>query len=156
VEKIIYPFLTVIVGMFISLHLAMNGKLGNELKAVAVTPLKAASAANLFFWIIGAVFAIIYFLISKPGSPISLLSAATKPLLISGALGATIVFAVTYLIPGKVGGAGAGFLYLVVGQVLIGMVLSHFGLLGSPVDPITLKKIAGITIIFCGMYLVIL
>lgn len=155
-EKIIYPFLTIIVGMFISLHLAMNGKLGEELRLIAGTPIKAAGAANFFFWIIGAIFAALYFFLSKPGSPLTLLSASTKPLLISGALGASIVFAVTYLIPGKVGGAGPGFLYLMAGQVLIGVLLSHFGFLGSPVDPVTIKKITGLIIIFTGMYLVVI
>ena len=152
-DRILFSFLTVLVGALIGLHLAMNGKLGMEFGAVASDKFRAVAAANLFFWGTGALAALLSFLAFGPGSPVDYFRAATKPLLTAGAIGALILFAITFLIPEKVGGAGPGFIFLVVGQVLIGLVISHFGLLGSTPDPLTLKKAAGVALLFGGLYL---
>jgi transporter family-2 protein len=155
-EKIIYAVVTIIVGTLIGFHLAMNGKLGMEFSRITTDSLRSAAAANLFFWVIGATVAFIYYMILQPGSFSEFFRIAPKPLLLAGVLGASIVFAVTFLIPGKTGGAGNGFIYLVVGQVIIGMLLSHFGLLGSSVDPVSIKKIIGITLLLGGLYFSVL
>jgi len=36
----------------------------------------------------------------------------------------------------------------------MGAIMSQFGMFGSPVDPVTLKKIAGIVLVIGGAYLV--
>ena len=38
-------------------------------------------------------------------------------------------------------------------QVLIGILLSHFGWLGSPVDQITWKKAGGVVLLLAGLFL---
>ncbi|EHQ06864.1 MAG: DMT family transporter [Leptonema illini] len=154
-EKLVYALITVGVGMAIGLHLAMNGRLGGEMQAVAGSPMKAAAAANLFFWLIGATLAAVYFFVFRPGSMTELFQAGSRPLFLAGAFGASIVFAVTFLIPERTGGAATGFLLLVTGQVLIGLLLSHFGWLGSPVDPISFKKIGGLALMLVGLILVV-
>jgi len=154
-DRMIFALITIGVGMAVGLHLAMNGRLGADIQAAAGSPMKAAAAANFFFWLIGAFTSGVYFLVFQPGSPSDLLAAATKPLLLAGAMGASIVFAVTFLIPAKTGGAATGFVFLVTGQVLIGLFLSHMGWLGSPVDPITLKKIGGVVLLLAGLVLAV-
>ena len=42
---------------------------------------------------------------------------------------------------------------LLAGQILSGMVISHFGLLGSPVQPLGLKSIIGALIMVGGVVL---
>ncbi|MBI3396688.1 MAG: DMT family transporter [Spirochaetia bacterium] len=153
--KSLYIALTIVVGMFISLHLAMNGRLGGAFKSAAGTDVRAAAAANVFFWLIGALVAVAYYFILQPGSPLDFVSMAPKPLFLAGAMGASLVFAVTFLIPDKVGGAAYGFLFLVTGQVLMGLILSHFGWLGSPVDPVSIKKLAGLGLIALGVFVVV-
>ena len=42
---------------------------------------------------------------------------------------------------------------LLAGQIIGGMVLSHFGWLGSPQQPITVMKIIGVLIMITGVLL---
>ena len=69
-------------------------------------------------------------------------------LLTAGALGASLVFAIAWLIPQV--GAGTVMITLLAGQVIGGLVMSHFGWLGSPVQPITLVKVVGVLVMIGG------
>ena len=73
-------------------------------------------------------------------------------LLTAGAMGAMLVFAIAFLIPRV--GAGTLFITLLAGQVITGMVMSHFGWLGSEVEPITLIKIVGVVLMVGGAAIV--
>ena len=72
-------------------------------------------------------------------------------LLTAGALGACLVFAIAWLLPQV--GARAMFITLIAGQVLGGMILSHFGWLGSPVQRISLTNLLGAAVMICGVVL---
>jgi transporter family-2 protein len=50
-------------------------------------------------------------------------------------------------------GAQSVFITLIAGQVLGGMVLSHFGLLGSPTQRVSLMNIFGAAVMFGGVLL---
>jgi transporter family-2 protein len=73
-------------------------------------------------------------------------------LLTAGILGAGLVFAIAWLIPQV--GAGPVMITLLAGQVLGGLVMSHFGWLGSPVQPITAVKLIGVAVMIGGVALV--
>jgi transporter family-2 protein len=45
------------------------------------------------------------------------------------------------------------FITLIAGQVLGGMILSHFGWLGSPVQRISVTNILGAAVMICGVVL---
>ena len=154
-ERLLFSLVTVCVGMLVGLHLAMNGKLGLEMRRVALDDLRAAAAVNVFFWLTGATMALLYFFFLRPGSPRELLSVSSKPLLTAGAIGASLILAATLLIPARTGGAGPGFVLLVTGQILMGLLLSHFGWLGSPVDAFTWKKLLGVGLLSGGLYLTV-
>ncbi|WP_394825862.1 DMT family transporter [Pendulispora albinea] len=151
-HSLLFRLLTVGVGGLISLHLAMSGRVGAELTAVRAG-MAGLAAANALFWAVGAITAWTAFFFLGGGSPAEYLAAAPKPLLSAGAIGASIVFAVSFLVPGRVGGAGAGFTCLVVGQVLMGLLLAHFGALGSVTDPFSLRKLAGVALVLAGAWL---
>ena len=70
-------------------------------------------------------------------------------LLTAGLFGATLVFAIAWLIPQA--GAAAVMITLIAGQVIGGLVMSHFGLLGSPVQPISLMKVIGVLVMIGGV-----
>ena len=72
-------------------------------------------------------------------------------LLVAGALGASLVFAIAWLLPQV--GAGPVMITLLAGQVMGGLLLSHYGWLGSPVQPITLTKVAGVLVMIVGVAL---
>jgi bacterial/archaeal transporter family-2 protein len=115
--------LTVFLGVILTVHLSMNGKVG----AVIGNP----RIGNALFWCVGAVMALI-------------IGAA-------GAMGASLVFGIAWIIPQI--GAQQMTVMLLAGQILSAMLLSHFGWLGSPVQPVTLMNVTGAVLMIGGVYL---
>lgn len=127
-------------GVVLAVHLAMNGKVG--------AVLNNARVGNALFWCIGAVTAVLIGLSGWHGGALAPLKQVHPLLLTAGALGASLVFAIAWLIPQV--GAGPVMITLLAGQVIGGLLMSHFGWLGSPVSPITLMKIIGVLIMVAG------
>jgi transporter family-2 protein len=127
----------------LTVHLAMNGKVG--------AVLNNARVGNAMFWCIGAVMAVLIGLSGWHAGALSGIKQVNPILLTAGAIGASLVFAIAWLIPQI--GAGPFTLTLLAGQIVSGMVLSHFGWLGSPVQPIGLKSILGALLMVAGVLL---
>lgn len=138
--KIHLFLLTVFLGVVLAVHLAMNGKVGGALNNARV--------GNAVFWSIGALAALAIGLSGWQSGALQGLKSANPLLLTAGALGACLVFAIAWLIPQV--GAGPVMIALLAGQVIGGLVMSHFGLLGSPVAPITLTKMIGVAAMVAG------
>ena len=134
---------TIGLGIVLTVHLAMNGKVGAVLNNPRV--------GNALFWCIGAVMAIVIGLSGWRSGALSGLHQMNPILLTAGALGACLVFAIAWLIPQI--GAGPMTLYLLAGQISGALVLSHFGWLGSPVQPITMMSVLGALVMFAGVVL---
>lgn len=132
--------LTMFLGVILAVHLAMNGKVG--------AVLNNARVGNALFWCIGALTAVIIGLSGWHSGALAPLKQVHPLLLTAGALGASLVFAIAWLIPQV--GAGPVMITLLAGQVIGGLIMSHFGWLGSPVSPITLMKIIGVLIMVAG------
>jgi len=131
--KIQFYFFTIFLGIILAVHLAMNGKVGSALGNPRV--------GNAVFWCIGAATAVL----------IGLTGWRSGVLLTAGALGACLVFAIAWLLPQV--GARAMFITLIAGQVLGGMILSHFGWFGSPVQRITVPNLVGAAVMIGGVIL---
>jgi transporter family-2 protein len=69
-------------------------------------------------------------------------------LLTAGLMGASLVFGIAWLFP-QVGAANAT-IALLAGQIVSGLVLSHFGWLGSPMQPMTAQRAAGAALLLVG------
>jgi transporter family-2 protein len=52
-------------------------------------------------------------------------------------------------------GVTATIVIFVVAQLIVGAFIGHFGLLGSPIKPLDLAKIAGIVLLVVGAWLVV-
>ena len=130
-------------GVVLTVHLAMNGKVG--------AVLNNARVGNALFWCLGAVMAVAIGLSGWHAGALSGLKQVNPILLTAGAIGASLVFAIAWLIPQI--GAGPFTLTLLAGQIVSGMLLSHFGWLGSPVQPIGLKSVVGALIMVAGVLL---
>jgi transporter family-2 protein len=141
--KVPLYFLTMLLGVVLAVHLSMNGKVG--------AVLNNARVGNALFWCIGAVGAVVIGLTGWQSGALQPLKNVQPVLLTAGILGACLVFAIAWLIPQV--GAGAVMITLIAGQVLGGLVMSHFGWLGSPVQPISLTKLAGVAIMIAGVAL---
>ena len=133
--------LTVFLGIILAVHLAMNGKVGSVLGNVRV--------GNALFWSIGAIWAILIGLTGWRAGALAPLRDVHPALLTAGALGASLVFAIAWLIPQV--GAGPVMITLLAGQILGGLLMSHFGWLGSPVDRMTITKLVGVVLMVAGV-----
>jgi len=130
-------------GVVLAVHLAMNGAVG--------AAINNARVGNAFFWLVGAAMAALIGLSGWQAGALGGLRAVNPILLTAGAIGACLVFGIGWLIP-QIGASSVMF-GLLAGQILGGMVLSHFGWLGSPVQPITLLNVVGAIVMVIGVVL---
>lgn len=141
--KIHLYLFTIFLGVILAVHLAMNGKVGSAINNARV--------GNAVFWCIGAFTAAVIGLTGWRGGALAPLKDIHPALLTAGALGASLVFAIAWLIPQV--GAGPLMITLLAGQIIGGLLMSHFGWLGSPVDRLTLPKLAGVLLMIAGVVL---
>ena len=136
--------LMLLIGFVLTLHLAMNSQVG--------VILKNQKMGNAIFWSIGAITAIIIGLTGWDPAVFTRLKEVPLWLLTAGVMGGLLVFGIAWTMPQL--GAGTAFVLLIAGQVISGMIFSHFGLLGSPVEPISMVKIVGVVLLISGVAIV--
>jgi transporter family-2 protein len=141
--KVYLSVFTVFLGVILAVHLSMNGKVGSVLNNPRV--------ANALFWCIGAFGAVMIGLTGWQAGALRPLKLVHPVLLTAGILGASLVFAIAWLIPQV--GAGTVMITLLAGQVLGGLIMSHYGWLGSPVQPITPMRMLGVLVMIGGVVL---
>jgi bacterial/archaeal transporter family-2 protein len=141
--KTVFYVFTMFLGIVLAVHLAMNGRVGSALNNARV--------GNAVFWCIGALAAVIIGLTGWRSDALSGLRTVHPVLLTAGALGACLVFAIAWMLPQV--GARAVFITLIAGQVFGGMILSHFGWLGSPVQRISAWNVIGALVMIGGVLL---
>jgi transporter family-2 protein len=73
--------------------------------------------------------------------------------LLAGAFGLVVVSAINFTIPRL--GATTTTALIVAGQLVIGVLIDHFGILNVTVRPLDLGRIVGIIVLFAGVYLLI-
>jgi transporter family-2 protein len=135
--------LSVFLGVVLTVHLAMNGMVG--------AAINNARVGNAVFWCIGALTAVMLGITGWQSGVLSGLTTINPILLTAGAMGASLVFGIAYLIPRV--GAGPFTYALLAGQIISAMVLSHYGWLGSPKQPITPMGIVGVIVLAIGVIL---
>ena len=135
--------ITVFLGVILTVHLAMNGAVGAAIGNPRV--------GNAVFWCIGAVMALIIGATGWQPGALSGLSKVNPVMLTAGAMGASLVFGIAWIIPQI--GAQHMTVMLLTGQILSAMVLSHFGWLGSPVQPVSVTNMLGAALLIVGAFL---
>jgi len=135
--------LSVGLGVVLTVHLAMNGMVGAAINNPRV--------GNAVFWCVGAAMAVILGWSGWQSGALRGLSQVNPVLLTAGAMGASLVFGIAYLIPRM--GAGPFTYALLAGQIVSAMVLSHYGWLGSPKQPITPMGVLGVVVMAIGIVL---
>ena len=73
-------------------------------------------------------------------------------LFLGGILGSTLVLAAIYFAP--ILGATVLIASIITGQLILSIIVDHFGWLGFPVHPISSGRIVGIICLFAGVVLV--
>jgi transporter family-2 protein len=135
--------LTVVIGVVLAVHLAMNAKVG--------AGLNNARVGNALFWCVGAIGAVLIGLTGWRAGSLEPLHNVNPVLLTAGLFGASLVFGIAWLIPQI--GAGPLNVLMIAGQIVAGMILSNYGWLGSPREPVTGVNILGIAVMVGGVVL---
>jgi transporter family-2 protein len=73
--------------------------------------------------------------------------------LVAGAFGLVVIFSMSYMIPRI--GVAAALITLLAGQLLVGSLLDHFGLLGTTLRPFDLTRGLGLAVVMLGVWLTV-
>lgn len=140
-----FIFLAILAGMAMPTQAVVNSRLASEISS----PILAAFIS----FAVGTVALFVYILLT--GIPLSHLTQSTKaPLVawIGGILGAFFVSVMATVVP-RIGVALA-FSLAIGGQMLITLLIDHFGWLGVPEKPINLYRVLGAAFITVGVVLI--
>ncbi|UOQ92234.1 DMT family transporter [Halobacillus shinanisalinarum] len=137
----LYLLLSIIGGAVLALQAGVNGELGKRMGTIEAA--FVAYSAGTLVLLLGT-------LIFGKGS-VGLLFSFQSWKWFIGILGALYIFIMVVAIP-KIGAANA-IIAAILGQLVIGMVIDHFGLFGVKTLPINLYRIAGIVLMFISLLL---
>lgn len=73
--------------------------------------------------------------------------------LCAGVFGLVVIAAISFMIPRI--GVAASITAIVAGQLLVGLVLDQFGLLGASVRPVDVTRLLGIGVVLLGVWLTV-
>ncbi|MEW6609906.1 MAG: DMT family transporter [bacterium] len=139
-QTISYIILAFLVGVIISIYLPMNSSVSRYLGSPIT--------ANISFFMVAFIASIFIFAFFGDYKTVFNIKKVPPYLYLTGLGAALMVLGTTFLIP-KIG-ARKFFLLVMAGQILMAMIISHFGVLESPKDPITFKKIIGVILVVMG------
>ena len=140
-----FLLLALVAGAMMPTQAAIN----NKLAGYVASPISAAFISFL----IGTVGLLVYmFATGVPISNLTNIKDAPPIAWIGGLLGAFFVASTVILAPRI--GVAMTFSLIVAGQMLITLVLDHYGFLGLPVKEISLARIGGILLITAGVVII--
>jgi len=138
--------LSILAGAFIGIQSSLSGQLGHQLK----NPLYATFTIFAF----STFFLIIFFVFMKSPLPtMSLLESVPKHLWFTGSLLSIIALSIIYWQMPQIGVAPV-VMGVIVGQIVISIVASHFGWFNLPRSILTLEKMIGIGLVLIGLYFI--
>ncbi len=141
----IYLFIALLAGAMMPTQAATN----NKMAAFVDSPVLAAFIS----FVVGTVALFIYILLA--GVPLTTLAGVRDAPAIAwagGLLGAFFVAAAVTLVPRL--GVAMTFSLIIAGQMIVTLVIDHFGLLGIEVKPVNWQRLVGILLITGGVVLI--
>jgi transporter family-2 protein len=132
-----------LMGVILSTYLPMNSS--------ASRYLGSSIAASFSFFVVALITSLCILLFSGQHQCLTKLKSVPVYLHVAGIISAFFIVGTTFLVP-KIG-ARTFFILLVSGQILMAIAISHFGMLESPQDPVTMKKVAGAILVIAGAVL---
>jgi transporter family-2 protein len=143
--KLIVCFLLALVaGAVLPFQAAVNG----QLKVALGNPLFAAFVS----FSVGTGFVLALLLMTRASLPTNVGAIPWWQWLLGGLLGASYLVLVIVLTP--LLGVALSFSLIVAGQMLMAMVLDHYGLLGIPLHPVNAPRVAGAALLVAGVVLI--
>ena len=142
----LYVTIAILTGALGAIHVPINGALGARIQSTAVATLT-------FYGVAFLIIAAITLLTSERESIRNLARVPVWLYLLPGLISVVVVASGTFLMPRL--GAVNVFVITVFAQTAVRVVISHYGWLASPVDPITGPKILGAAMVALGAVLVV-
>ena len=139
-QTTLYIALAFAMGLIMTIYLPMNSSVAKYLGSTIT--------ATVTFFLVALLTSVFIFLLSGQFNTIHHLKDVPALLYLTGFISAFVVLGTTFLIPHI--GARKFFILLVTGQILMAIIVSHFGLLESPKDPINMKKMIGAILVLTG------
>lgn len=139
--KWMYLLMSIVGGIAIGIQAIVNGGLGKKIGTIE---------ASFISFLIGTISLLITMLFFGKGNFFAF-SEVPKWQLIGGLLGAFYVFIMVMTVP-KIG-VTAAFFSIIAGQILIAVIIDHFGLFGGQTYPLNIRKTFAILLMFGSMYL---
>ncbi|MDD9920960.1 MAG: DMT family transporter [Boseongicola sp.] len=137
--------LAIVMGAVMSIYIPMISQ--------SARILGAAVMGNVPFFFVAFVTSVVIAILSgQRGDAFAKIAQVPPWLFLAGVMSAGIIVGATFLVPRI--GTGALFVLLVTGQILAGVLINQFGLLGVPAQPMTLPIAAGAAMVVAGAALV--
>jgi bacterial/archaeal transporter family-2 protein len=137
--------LAFVAGALIPVQAAANAALSKSIHG------NVPFSALTLFAVAGAVSAVVVLLAGGRVPPAAALSAAPWWSYLGGFIVAFYVFTITFLAPRL--GVGTAISLIVAGQIVAALAIDHFGLLRSPVFPLTPIRTIGAGLMAIGVFL---
>ncbi|WP_017380357.1 DMT family transporter [Paenisporosarcina sp. TG-14] len=139
--KWMYLLMSIVGGIAIGIQAIVNGGLGKKVGTIE---------ASFISFLIGTIALLFTMLFFGKGNFFAF-NDVPKWQLIGGLLGAFYVFIMIMTVP-KIG-VTAAFFSIIAGQILIAVIIDHFGLFGGQTYPLNIRKAIAILLMFGSMYL---
>ncbi|WP_339668913.1 DMT family transporter [Dasania marina] len=141
---LLLPCMAICAGALIPVQAAANASLSKSIGSVVYSA--------LLLFVVGLLFISSYVLINRVPMP-SIADFAKAPAYsyIGGLIVASYVLSITYLAPRM--GVGNAICFIVTGQIVIAVLIDHFGVLGTPVTTIDFRRSAGVILMITGLFL---
>ena len=144
-KTLLFMLIILVGGCMLPIQAGINGKLGRAVNNPIV--------ASFISFIIGTILLGLY-LMAMRQNPFDLTGTKGAPWWIwsGGLIGAFFVSIATTLVPRM--GATLSFTLIIAGQLLISIIIDKYGLFGIAASDISIKKIAGISLVIAGVLLI--
>lgn len=136
----LYILAALLIGAISSIYMPMNSSVSRYLGS----PL----TASITFYFVALVTSLLLFAIFGETETIYNIKSVPPYLYLTGFISAFIVLSITFLIP--IIGVRKLVILSLTGQILMAMIVSHFGVLESPPDPVNVKKVIGAGLLIMG------
>jgi bacterial/archaeal transporter family-2 protein len=143
-QKTFLMLLTLVMGAILPIQAALNGKLMRTFGHPVI-------GATISF-LTGTIALLIYAFSIRAGFQASMARETQWYHWVGGLIGAVYVTGIIVLIPRL--GAGLAFALIVSGQLIMSVLMDHYGWMGIPVNPISWTKMLGFVLLVAGVLLI--
>ena len=142
-QPVMYMGIAFFLGVLMSIYLPMNSSVSRHVGS--------PFAANVTFFFIALLTSISIFFLNGQFDSLNKIKEVPTYLYLTGFISAFMILGTTCLIPHL--GARKFFILLISGQIIMAILISHFGILESPKDPISIKKLIGASVVIIGAFI---